>query len=235
MELKERIALARKQAGMTQEQLGEKLGVSRQAVSKWESGQTNPGLADAAEMCRLFGVSSDWLLLGEEMAKENTPSRCPGCDGVVTGMDKYCPNCGRNLQGQSDAYTFLLREGKSYTWPAEQLGTLSRTGWFPKDSALGTPITPERAEELAGHAPCVLATGLKHGQVEDIMEKVRFRYGEVFAFYRDSDGEDPQRLADLAPISAREFEKPKEPMSFGMVVLATILGVVGAVFLLSFL
>ncbi len=38
MELKERIALARKQAGLSQEQLGKKLGVSRQAVSKWESG-----------------------------------------------------------------------------------------------------------------------------------------------------------------------------------------------------
>ena len=38
MELNERIALARKQAGLSQEQLGEKLGVSRQAVSKWESG-----------------------------------------------------------------------------------------------------------------------------------------------------------------------------------------------------
>ena len=38
MELKERIALARKQAGLSQEQLGEKLGVSQQAVSKWERG-----------------------------------------------------------------------------------------------------------------------------------------------------------------------------------------------------
>lgn len=40
MELKERIALARKQAGLSQEQLGKKLGVSRQAVSKWESGES---------------------------------------------------------------------------------------------------------------------------------------------------------------------------------------------------
>lgn len=38
MELKDRITLARKQAGLSQEQLGEQLGVSRQAVSKWESG-----------------------------------------------------------------------------------------------------------------------------------------------------------------------------------------------------
>ena len=66
MTLGERIALARKQAGLSQEQLGEQLGVSRQAVSKWESGQTNPDVAYIAELCRLFGVSSDWLLLGRE-------------------------------------------------------------------------------------------------------------------------------------------------------------------------
>ena len=39
MELKDRIAQARKAAGLSQEQLGEKLGVSRQAISKWESGE----------------------------------------------------------------------------------------------------------------------------------------------------------------------------------------------------
>ena len=40
MTLGERIALARKRAGLSQEQLGEKLGVSRQAVSKWEAGDS---------------------------------------------------------------------------------------------------------------------------------------------------------------------------------------------------
>ena len=77
MSLGERIALARKQAGLSQEQLGEKLGVSRQAVSKWESSQTNPDVAYVAQMCRLLGVSSDWLLLGEEAARNAAPERCP--------------------------------------------------------------------------------------------------------------------------------------------------------------
>ena len=42
MTLGERIALARKKAGLSQEQLGDQLGVSRQAVSKWESGAAVP-------------------------------------------------------------------------------------------------------------------------------------------------------------------------------------------------
>lgn len=43
MELAEQIAALRKKHGFSQEELGEKLGVSRQAVSKWESGQAVPG------------------------------------------------------------------------------------------------------------------------------------------------------------------------------------------------
>ena len=108
MELYERIALARKQAGLSQEQLGEKLGVSRQAVSKWESGQTNPDVAYLAEMCRLFGVSSDWLLLGEESAQERAPARCPGCQAIVTGLDRFCPNCGRSLTERLEDGTYTL-------------------------------------------------------------------------------------------------------------------------------
>ena len=53
MEWNERVAAARKAAGLTQEALGEKLGVSRQAVSKWENDQTSP---DSLKMIRLAEV-----------------------------------------------------------------------------------------------------------------------------------------------------------------------------------
>ena len=51
MELHERIAFVRKAAGLTQEQLGEKLGVTRQAVSKWESAQATPDALTIARLC----------------------------------------------------------------------------------------------------------------------------------------------------------------------------------------
>ena len=59
MEWNERIAAARKAAGLTQEALGEKLGVSRQAVSKWESGQAVPDLDTVAKLCLALGFSAD--------------------------------------------------------------------------------------------------------------------------------------------------------------------------------
>ena len=62
MEWNERIAAARKAAGLTQEALGEKLGVSRQAVSKWETGAADPSTANLLALARLYGVSPEELL-----------------------------------------------------------------------------------------------------------------------------------------------------------------------------
>ena len=64
MELHERIAFVRKAAGLTQEQLGEKLGVTRQAVSKWESNQATPDAVTVARLCAELHVSADFVLLG---------------------------------------------------------------------------------------------------------------------------------------------------------------------------
>ena len=58
----ERIAQFRKDAGLSQEQLAERLGVSRQSVSKWESGGVMPDLDKVLAMSELFGVSTDALL-----------------------------------------------------------------------------------------------------------------------------------------------------------------------------
>lgn len=62
MNLQARIALLRKQAGLSQEQLAEQLGVSRQSVSKWESGASVPELDKIILLSDAFGVSLDWLL-----------------------------------------------------------------------------------------------------------------------------------------------------------------------------
>ena len=56
----------RKAAGLSQEELAEKLGVSRQSVSKWELGQAYPETEKIIELSRMFGVSLDVLLKGAE-------------------------------------------------------------------------------------------------------------------------------------------------------------------------
>ena len=66
MTLGQRIQELRKQKGLSQEGLGEKLGVSRQAVSRWEMDGAVPEVDKLVAMAKLFGVSLDQLLTGEE-------------------------------------------------------------------------------------------------------------------------------------------------------------------------
>lgn len=65
MILADKIIELRKKAGMSQEELAEKLGVSRQAVSKWESKQSVPDLSRILQISELFSVSTDILLKDE--------------------------------------------------------------------------------------------------------------------------------------------------------------------------
>lgn len=65
MILADKIILERKKNGWSQEELADKLGVTRQAVSKWEGAQTMPDLQRVLEMSRLFQVSVDYLIKEE--------------------------------------------------------------------------------------------------------------------------------------------------------------------------
>ena len=61
-----RIQEARKAAGLSQESLGERLGVSRQAVSKWETGTADPSTSNLLALAKLFGISAEELLRSVE-------------------------------------------------------------------------------------------------------------------------------------------------------------------------
>ena len=66
MILADKIIELRKRAGMSQEELAEKLGVSRQSVSKWEGAQSTPDLNRVLQLSEIFGVSTDTLLKDTE-------------------------------------------------------------------------------------------------------------------------------------------------------------------------
>ena len=74
MTLSEKITYCRRKSGLSQEGLAEKLGVSRQAVSKWETGEAQPELSKLKQLSDLFGVSADWLL-NEDEPFEPQPQR----------------------------------------------------------------------------------------------------------------------------------------------------------------
>ena len=72
MILADKIIRLRKKNGWSQEELADKMNVSRQAVSKWESAQTIPDLAKVLQLSSLFGVTTDYLLKDEIENEEFT-------------------------------------------------------------------------------------------------------------------------------------------------------------------
>ena len=79
MNIADRIQYLRKQKGYSQEELADKVGVSRQAVSKWESEQSTPDLEKVITMSELFEVTTDYILKGiESLPKDVTqPKKKP--------------------------------------------------------------------------------------------------------------------------------------------------------------
>lgn len=71
IDMSERLLALRKKMGYSQEKVSELLGVTRQAISKWENSQGLPDLNNLLELSRLYNVSADYLLTGKiEQSKE---------------------------------------------------------------------------------------------------------------------------------------------------------------------
>lgn len=66
MNLSEKIMLLRKKQGWSQEELANRLNISRQSISKWESGQSQPDIDKIILLSQLFQVTTDYLLLDQE-------------------------------------------------------------------------------------------------------------------------------------------------------------------------
>lgn len=76
----EKIALCRKKAGLSQEALAAQLGISRQAVSRWETGEATPDTDKVVQLSRLFGVTTDYLLLDDINESQVAPQSTPQAD-----------------------------------------------------------------------------------------------------------------------------------------------------------
>lgn len=65
------IAVCRKEKGLTQMQLAEKLNITNRAVSKWETGKSCPDTSIMLELCDILGITVNELLSGERISMEN--------------------------------------------------------------------------------------------------------------------------------------------------------------------
>lgn len=79
----DKLARLRKRSGMSQEELAERMNVSRQSVSKWESAQSVPDLEKILQLGNLFGVTTDYLLK-DELEDEEFVGKDAECSRRIT-------------------------------------------------------------------------------------------------------------------------------------------------------
>lgn len=77
MERWNRLTEARRQSGLSQQEVAEALDVSRQAVSRWETGAVAPSTENLVELARLYGVTLDALVNGPAPAAASTAGEAP--------------------------------------------------------------------------------------------------------------------------------------------------------------
>ena len=118
-----RISAHRKNKGLTQEALANTLGVSNQAVSKWESGATQPELPKLIELSKIYQVSVD-ALLSLEHAKEQQDSSpaAPAAEGAAQDAAERSP------AAKPDFRTFCTQHKKIIGGAAVALAALIAVG-----------------------------------------------------------------------------------------------------------
>lgn len=93
LEFAERLSALRKERGYSQEELAERLGVSRQAISKWERGETAPDTDNLIALANLYGVSMDELVQGRSRAKQRETVHI-GFDGIHVENERESVHVG---------------------------------------------------------------------------------------------------------------------------------------------
>ena len=204
MELHERIASVRKAAGLTQEQLGEKLGVTRQAVSKWESNQATPDTATIARLCVELNVSADFILLGKE--PEGSPSSappttvtCPCCGKPAPAGTPRCQECAYDYYpvpaDDERRYAVVLRGG-SYAY--EHLKAMEQfSGWSEEECRKGNAALQLFGADHKEHL--LLRRGLSRSAALHIAGRMRV-YSGVKVVADDPLPGHPETYADTATL-----------------------------------
>ena len=83
MQFHEKLTELRRKAGLSQEQLADQLGVTRQSVSKWESGAAMPELGKLIALSELFGVSIDYLVKENQTSDPRPAGEGDSCSARV--------------------------------------------------------------------------------------------------------------------------------------------------------
>lgn len=181
MTLGETIQYYRRRAGLSQEALAELVGVSRQAVSKWELDEATPEVSKLVALARAFGITTDQLLSGEPQSEPTPPpqasatanhadslSALPGFLGRMVRRHGWLAGVYLALQGLGVALVGFLARFAFGQMFRVAINDFNGFGWAAAavDSA-GNPVDlpPGVMAELFGQTGGGLFDGFGSGQV----------------------------------------------------------------------
>lgn len=122
----EKLQLIRKNKGLTQEELAEKLSVSRQAVAKWESGQVYPEISNLIQISNLFNVTVDYLVRDQECMINCTDESNENIEQLIefrleANVNTYAAYANETESTRLDSHDFTYSNG-SYTYHDTYVG-----------------------------------------------------------------------------------------------------------------
>lgn len=122
----EKLQLIRKNKGLTQEELAEKLTVSRQAVAKWESGQAYPDISNLIQISNLFHVTVDYLVRDQECMVSISNDSATDLDKLIAfrleaNVNTYAASMNETESTRLDSHDFTYSNG-SYTYHDTYVG-----------------------------------------------------------------------------------------------------------------
>ena len=122
----EKLQLIRKSKGFTQEELAEKLEVSRQAVAKWESGQVYPDINNLIQISNIFNVTVDYLVKDQACMVTCAEDMAPDIAKLIefrleANVNTYAAYMNETESTRLDSHDFTYRSGQ-YTYHDTYVG-----------------------------------------------------------------------------------------------------------------
>ena len=129
MEFGIRLCELRRRQGLSQEALAERLGVTRQAVSKWETGESLPDIDRLIALSEVFCVSTDYLVKGTEPQASAAPEpAAPAAPAAAPDRktDAACRWLGTDGRGRAGVYHCMGAFYHDCHLPAGRIGEAGR-------------------------------------------------------------------------------------------------------------
>lgn len=201
MTIGEKITKLRTSRGFSQEQLAEKIQVSRQSVSKWEMDQALPQIDKVIQICKLFDISTDSLLLDEKTnafddPREKTENKYFGTDGFRGEANKELTSIQAYKVGRFLGWYFassLSGNQSEHTRPRIIIGKDTRRSSYTLEYSIAAGITASGADAYMLHVTttpsvsyatrsdafdCGIMITASHNPYYDNGIKIINRYGE---------------------------------------------------------